>query len=167
MERMGVTNHAEYVRVVSEYYSLKTFDGLFTLEEQKALRTDPFLTTPSLPLVTFTTFDPAERVAKYYESLFDKSGWKKIRGILLPEECNGGGDWIRVYRKGEALVNIHIMGPWKRQRDELRGIADGTYVGRQIMFRFIGIKPAEFLGPDYQNKTFCDPITEDQRKRKE
>ena len=157
MEIKGITNHSDYVRVVSEFYSLEPFEDLFTQEERHGLKNDPFISTPNIPFVAFLTFDPAERVAKYYKTQFDHTGWQKVRGILLCEECNGGGDWIRVYRKGTALVHIHIMGSWKHRKDEIQGMAEGTYVGRSIMFKFLGIAPEDFLGPDYRDKTWRDP----------
>jgi len=159
MERIGVTNHCDYVRVFSEWFSTKAYGDLFTSAERESLQSDPFLKTPGIPFVTFQTFDPAQRVAKYYEAQFRNSGWQKVRGILLCEECGGGGDWIRVYRKGDALVHIHIMGPWKRDRNEFQGMAEGGHIARLIMFKFLGIAPEDFLGSDYRNKTWRDPTS--------
>lgn len=157
MEQIGVTNHCDYVRVFSEWFSSKAYGDLFTRAEREGLQSDPFLKTPGIPFITFQTFDSAQRVAKYYETRFSCNGWQKIRGILLCEECNGGGDWIRVYRKGDALVHIHVMGTWKRDRAELHGMAEGTYVVRSIMFKFLGIEPENFLGTNYRGKTWRDP----------
>lgn len=148
-ESSGITNHADFVRVMSEFFSAS---DIFTTEERTALENDPFITTPNLPFVTFDTFDPAQTVAKYYRAQFTEHGWQVIRGILLVEYCNGGGDWVRVYQKGDALVHIHVMGLWKRDRDEKRGMAEGEYLVRSIMFRFIDVEPSEVLGREYRKK---------------
>ena len=159
MQEGGITNHSDYVRVLSEFFSSTVYGDLFTQEERRGLQTDPFLTTPDIPFTTFFTFDSAQRVSKYYEKQFIRNGWLKVRGMFLCEECLGCGDWIRVYGKNDALVHIHIMGPWKRDRDELQGMAEGAHVVRSIMFKFIGIAPEDFLGSDYRNKTWRDPTS--------
>ena len=147
-EYIGVTNHADFVRVITNFLSVA---GQLTLKEENDIRSDPFISTPNLPHLTFTTFDPADRVARYYEKQFSNNGWQEVRGILFVEYCNAGGDWIRVYRKGEALIHIHIVGRWKRDKYELRGLKEGSYVSRLIVFRFVGIEPTAFLGSDYES----------------
>ena len=154
-EQMGVSNYDDYVYMASNLLLQMGQD--IPPAEFAALQTDPFLTTANMPFVTFYTFDPAQRVAKYYQTQFDNFGWRKVREKLLVEACNGGGDWIRVYQKDNTLVHIHIMGPWKCDEQEQRAIAEGDFCVRSIMLEFIGLKPSDLLGPHYKNKTAPDP----------
>lgn len=154
LKSIGITNHADYVRVMSKFFSNS---DVFTPDERAALEKDPFLVTPDIPLVVFQTTDPAERVAKYYQVQFEADGWEPVRGILLVEYCNGGGDWVRVYRKGDALVHLHIVGIWRRDRDEERSMAEGWFYTRSILFTFLGITPSTFLGSEYRSTTVNDP----------
>ena len=152
----GITNRADYVRTASSCLSEL---GLLTTREKNALRTDPFLSATNMPVVTFETFDPAERVAKYYRIQLAKHDWAKMREGLIVEETNGGGDWIRVFQKGTALVHIHIVGRWKQNRQEREGIANGEYSTRRIVLSFIGVAPSDVLGNTYQDKTWFDPTS--------
>jgi hypothetical protein len=156
LQAAGITNHADYVRTASSCLSEL---GLLTTREEDALWTDPFLSATNMPVVRFETFDPAERVAKYYRIQFAKHDWTKMREGLIVEETNGGGDWIRVFQKGTALVHIHIVGPWKQNRQEREGIANGEYSTRHIVLRFIGVAPSDVLGNTYQDKTWPDPTS--------
>jgi hypothetical protein len=120
--------------------------------ELDVMLSDPFLKTKDMPCVTFDGYyAPAKVIAKYYQNKFNQHGWHKVRDMYVVEQCNGGGDWIRVYGKSDALVRIHIMGAWNFYRDEKEFKQDRVPT-RMIQFWFIGMKPSDLLGNDYKKK---------------
>jgi hypothetical protein len=102
---------------------------------------DPFV-CESLPFVCFESFDPAERIAAYYEALFRASGWQEIRGPYPLEGTNCGGDWLKVYRNESQQVLLHVCGVWERLPEE----NEQAFVVRLITFRFLGLQPEKLLG---------------------
>lgn len=109
---------------------------------------DPFLAR-SLEFVSYDTIEPAHKIAQFYENEFLFEGWSERRGIYFLEMTNGGGDWLRVYTKGNRQVLVHIIGPWRDSIDELRR---GEFTGRTIIFKFLHCTSDDVFGKDNLDK---------------
>ncbi|MDA3800282.1 MAG: hypothetical protein PF692_14545 [Kiritimatiellae bacterium] len=132
-------------------FTLQIFE--INSNELDRMLADPFMKTKNIPSVTFDGYyAPAKVIAKYYKKQFKQHGWHKVRDRFVIEEYNGGGDWIRVYGKDDALVRIHIMGAWNFYRDEKENMRSGSFSPRMIQFQFICIEPSGLLGNDYKKK---------------
>ena len=106
---------------------------------------DPFV-RENLPFVTFESFRPGQEIADFYDRAFRNAGWEEIRGILLLEYTNCGGDWLRVFAKEGQQVLVHVCGPMTLQETE----SATDLFTRRITLRFRGITPEELLGPDFK-----------------
>lgn len=140
MTQMGAGDEEE-LRVLAEEILLKF--GADAEEEWM----NPFF-REHLPYVTFESFRPGREIADFYEQEFRDFGWKEIRGILLMEQTNCGGDWLRVFAKEDARVLVHVCGPmepgeWESSRNRR---------SRYVTLRFRGITPEEFLGTHFRLK---------------
>ena len=103
---------------------------------------DPFLSIP-LESITFKTIEPTWKCARFYECEFMYDGWREKRGLLLFEETNGGGDWLRVYEKENRQVLVHIVGRWEDDFDNLKR---GEYSGRTVIFKFYRCSSDDVFG---------------------
>ncbi|MBI5684286.1 MAG: hypothetical protein HZC54_04340 [Verrucomicrobia bacterium] len=113
-----------------------------------AMMADPFV-RQRVPSVKYGATDPAKQIAAVYEAAFKSHGWREVRGHLLIEETLGGGDWLRVYRKGGQQVLVHIIGPWEKTEHDKPPVEFGI---RTIILKFLGLKPEDLLGKDYKLK---------------
>lgn len=156
--------HSELVYSLAGYTVLDdTLDILRTSQEQLSLfsksvgmtdkdivseLSDPFLAL-SVEFVSFDTIEPAHKIAHFYENEFLFEGWLEKRGILFLEMTNGGGDWLKVYKKGDSQVLIHIVGPWDDNFDELKR---GIFTGRTVIFKFYQCTSEDVFGNDNLEK---------------
>lgn len=108
---------------------------------------DPFLAL-SVEFVSFDTIEPARKIARFYENEFLFEGWLEKRGILFLEMTNGG-DWLRVYKKGDSQVLVHIVGPWDDNFDEIK---QGVFTGRTVIFKFYQCTSDDVFGKDNLEK---------------
>ncbi|MBP5321031.1 MAG: hypothetical protein J6334_08585 [Kiritimatiellae bacterium] len=83
---------------------------------------------------------PGKKLARRILDYFTRTGWTVKRGLLFPEETNGGGDWLRVFEKGDAQIHVHIMGPM-----EYVANPKGVFTPRTIMFKFHNCSPRSFF----------------------
>lgn len=122
-----------------------------TEEEIRHIETDPFHCDPYRRVRFDFSSDPF-RMAEYYAAKAKEHGWVYVRGILLTELTNSGGDWLEVYRKGSSLVRIHIMGYHTIPAEELEKLKPSIPI-RFIHFDFLDTSPSDFF------ECFGCPIT--------
>ena len=135
------TNMAPIVSSRKDTISFLQLMGLSEVEAQRECN-DPFVTN-RLQYVAFTTIRPAKEIATFYENQFKNKGWKEVRTLLLIEETNGGGDWLRVYSKGLWQVHVHIIGPWE---DDQSAVENGILTGRSVIFKFLNCTHQDVFG---------------------
>jgi hypothetical protein len=73
---------------------------------------DPFHKEQYVQSVFFFS-TPVQHVIDWVDISMKHVGWIPVRGLLITEETNGGGDWVQVYRRESALVRIHVIGSRK------------------------------------------------------
>jgi hypothetical protein len=108
---------------------------------------DPFFKNP-VREVDFQSYDPLGKIARYYEDLFKRLGWRKVRGILITEHIVTD-EWGGVYEKAGKRFLIHTAGPWRREAWEKD---PWNAQPRGISFSFVQSEPKEILGTNYQDK---------------
>ncbi|MFA6563574.1 MAG: hypothetical protein WCV00_16835 [Verrucomicrobiia bacterium] len=121
--------------------------------ELDKILSDPFW-IETLPRVDFGTNIPGREVAEYYQAVFENAGWKKGRGIFPLSEgtlCNG--DWLQVFVRGNKMVLVHVCGSMEKRLEETKD----SFIWRQIILVFRGLKPEELLGRDFR-KRFSIPM---------
>jgi len=152
--------HSELIYSQSGYTT--QFDGLKSLRTSQEQRdffsesvgissedivselSDPFVAA-STEFISFDTTEPACKIARFYENEFLFEGWQEKRGILFLEMTNGGGDWLKVYKKKDGQILVHIIGPWDDNVDALKR---GELTGRTVSFKFYHCTSAEVFGND-------------------
>ena len=55
----------------------------------------------------------AKVLAEIFTSWFAHHDWNEERGLHWVESSIGGNDWLRVYRRGDSLIRVHIVGLWE------------------------------------------------------
>ncbi len=145
-ERMSRNLHMSNAFDFAEYKRF-FYTGFGTNETERMLL-DPFH-CQQYDYVRFKTFTPADQLVHYYERVFRDNGWEYERGLIGLEYTNSGGDAIRVYKQGNALVRLHVFGPPTELKDNGRDNCLGVW---EFELSFIGIKPQDLLGKKYRIK---------------
>ena len=104
---------------------------------------NPFHSQP-FHRVSFDFTCDTDVVIGWCEKQMRQRGWLVVREILFSEYANAGGDWVRVYGRGNALVRIHIFGVNSRLSEENRRL--GYLAVHQVWFDLIQTTPNEFFG---------------------
>ena len=115
--------------------------GLSSEELENEVR-DVFWREKTLRVDVFTR-SSAREIADMVEHWFHHSGWRFRRGIMMLEETGGGGDWLKVFSKGDMQVLVHVVGEW-----DPVDVEDGCYSVRLIRFRFHHCPPELVVGMD-------------------
>ncbi len=126
----------EYVEALRKKYGN---DGMFEIPS------DPFYANP-FESVYFLAPSYGPLIGQFYQDRFADDSWEVIRKdqFILEELSHLGWEWFRVYKKGEALVRVRVIGT----RDE-EGV---TWNNSSISMDFIRMKPEALLGDNYRMK---------------
>lgn len=112
-----------------------------TDEEIREIVTDPFHSKTFQRVHILFTCKPSD-VASYCLKRLQHNGWTHVRGILLSEYTNSGGDWVKVFGKGHALARVHIFG-YSLDMNEVS--SSDNRVERKVTFDLIDIPASQFL----------------------
>ena len=116
-----------------------------TLEIALEIPSDPFYTKP-FESVSFRAPSYGPMIGEFYQERFAAESWEVIREnqFILEELNHLGWEWFRVYKKGQAMIRVRVIGT----RDE-EGV---MWNNSSISMDFIGIEPEALLGENYTMK---------------